>query len=230
MEANRHIEAVLIDVDDTLVLTEAAAYEIENLAIQKQGLPKFTRELHKQTWGQPLFEIILRRSPGVDIDSFRKTYKELVADYVKNGKVDKIEDWNIEILKNLRRLGLKLFIVTSRELQEVEHMLAEDHILANYIDAFYHKDNNEYHKPDPRVFNKVLFENNMKSINCIYVGDSVSDAEAAFGAGMGFVACLEAGLRKKEDFSHYPSTLYINKFTELYGLLKPFVKYSEGNV
>jgi hypothetical protein len=61
------ISAVVVDVDDTLVLTEAVCFEIENAALAKLDRPPMTRAVHIATWGQPLLDAIRLRSPGVDV-------------------------------------------------------------------------------------------------------------------------------------------------------------------
>lgn len=50
------IEAVVIDVDDTLCLTEAACFDLENETIQRMGRQPMERNVHLSTWGQPVFK------------------------------------------------------------------------------------------------------------------------------------------------------------------------------
>lgn len=43
------IKAVIIDIDDTLCLTEAACYELENQVLLSMGRIPMTRDIHKET-------------------------------------------------------------------------------------------------------------------------------------------------------------------------------------
>jgi phosphoglycolate phosphatase-like HAD superfamily hydrolase len=49
----------------------------------------------------------------------------------------------------------------------------------------------------------------------VYVGDSLTDAEAAKGAGLHFIACLEAGIRTRDDFAIHPVDRFIERFADL---------------
>lgn len=65
------IEAVVIDLDDTLCLTEAACFEMENEVLERMGRLPMPREVHLETWGRPLFEAISDRAPGIDVEAFK---------------------------------------------------------------------------------------------------------------------------------------------------------------
>ncbi len=59
------------------------------------------------------------------------------------------------------------------------------------------------HKPDPDVFLPTLKKLDQKGINnkksILYVGDSLDDLKAAYGAGIDFIA-VTTGLYSREDF------------------------------
>lgn len=174
-----------------------------------------TREMHKATWGRPLFDAIVERSPGVDVKVFEEIYHVIVQEHFDNGKMDSIPQVNFTALERLAAENRVLFLLTSRTHTELKHMLEPDHQLASHIKAFYYKDTMQFHKPDPRAFDELLADNNLKSDECIYVGDSVSDAVASKKAGLYFVASLESGLRQKSDFDPRQVDRFINTFPEL---------------
>lgn len=209
------IKVVLLDFDDTLCLTEESCFQMENDVAQEMGFPPMTREMHKITWGKPLQDIIATRIPGINSREFMKHMEKTLPEYIENEKLDVIPEDNLKILDQLRNSGKKLAILTSRSLQEVQHLLHENHPLAKHIDAFYHRDNLEYLKPDPRVFNNALYQFDIMPEEAVYVGDSVSDAIAAKEAGMHFIAVLESGLRTKEDFEGKAVDFYAEKFTDI---------------
>lgn len=108
------IEAVVIDLDDTLCLTEAVCFDMENEVLQRIGRPPMPRDLHVETWGKPLFDVIGVRSPGVDVEAFRDAYHPIIAEYTASGKLDSIPDENYGALDRLIGLGKSLMILTSR--------------------------------------------------------------------------------------------------------------------
>lgn len=209
------IKAVIIDFDDTLCLTEAVCFDLENEVLVRMGRPKMSREVHLKTWGKPLFEAIIERSPGVDVEEYKKAYHPVIAEFIESGKLDAIAKENYETLDNLIKSGKLIMILTSRTHGEVKHLIHKDHLLSSRVKAFYYRDNMQFHKPDPRAFGELLAENNLQPAQCVYVGDSRSDAEAAYGAGLYFIASLESGLREKQDFNGTHVNKFINKFSEL---------------
>jgi phosphoglycolate phosphatase len=213
------IKAVIIDVDDTLCLTEAACFDLENEALQRMGRGSMERAVHLGTWGQPLFDAIAVRSPGINVEEFKVAYHPVIDEFIADGRLDSIPEANYQALDRLVELGKKLMLLTSRTHDEFKHLLAPDHLLAGRVSAFYYKDNMAYHKPDPRAFDEVLRDNNLQSSQCVYIGDSPSDAAASNQAGLGFIASLESGIRQRQDFDGYEVAAYIDKFPDVVNAL-----------
>lgn len=210
------IKAVILDFDDTLCLTEEACFYLENETLEKMGRPHMSRELHKKTWGKDLFTAMLERSPGIDLEEFRHVFYDVVMpEHIASGRLDKIPEENLKALDKILERGKQVVILTSREKQELEHLLEPDHELASRVDTFYYKDNMRYHKPDPRAFEHIEIEHGWKAQECVYVGDSVGDAASAKGAGLHFIASLESGIRSKSDFADHPVDAFIHKFPEV---------------
>lgn len=209
------IKAVIVDFDDTLCLTEQTSFELENEVLHLMGRPEQSRSIHRSTWGQPLYEVIEHRSPGVDVTVFQQLMGEKIASWVEEGRIDAIPYANLDTLDKLINDGRQLYVLTSRTHNEVEHLLAADHDLAHRIKAFYYRDIMEYHKPDPRAFDGLLSDNGFARSECVYVGDSPSDAAAAKQGQMHFIASLESDLRTEHDFRAYAVDLFIEKFTKL---------------
>lgn len=214
------IKAVVIDLDDTLCMTEAVSFEMENASLAKLGLPPMPRELHLRTWGKPLFEIITTRSPGVDVEAFKVAYHPIIAKFIKDGKLDAISEENYAALDELINMDKTLIVLTSRTHGELQHLLEPDHLLASRVKTFYYRDNMQFHKPDPRAFDQLLADYDFAPQDCLYIGDSVSDAEASKQAGLHFVASLESGLRQRSDFDGHPVDLFVNKFSDVVDAVK----------
>ncbi len=174
---------------------------MENEIAGRLGFPSMTRETHQKNWGKPVEEAIVERIQGIDPKVFMQEHERVHQQFIASKKIDVINEENLAFLDKIKSSGLRLAIVTSRSLQEVKHLLQKDHHINTRIEKIYHKDNSEYLKPDPRVFDKVLSDFSIKPNEAIYLGDSISDAVSAKSAGLHFIAILESGLRTREDFS-----------------------------
>lgn len=142
-------------------------------------------------------------------------FRPTIDEYVRTGKLDMIPKANYDTLDALIRNGKSIVLLTSRNHTELKHLMAPDHLLAGRVSAFYYRDNMQYHKPDPRAFDALLHERKLQPGECVYVGDAQSDATAASGAGVHFIASLESGLRQASDFERVPVDAFIHTFPEL---------------
>jgi phosphoglycolate phosphatase len=209
------ISAVLVDFDDTLCPTEEAGFALENEVLRRLGRPPQTREIHKATWGQPMLAAMPVRSPGVDVAQFHSVVHDLFPAWAAEGRIDAIPQVNLRALDALRNEGLRIYVVTSRIEDELRHILTSEHTLMQRLDGMYYHETLPYHKPDPRVFDKIFDTHNLTPEECVYVGDSPSDAAAAKQAGLYFIATLESGLRKEEDFQPWGADHFIARFSEV---------------
>jgi phosphoglycolate phosphatase-like HAD superfamily hydrolase len=175
------IRAVAVDIDDTLVLTEAVSFELENEVLAGLGRAPMPRAVHVSTWGQPLLEAIGHRSPGVDTGRFAAAFPPVFGRYVADGRIDAVAPDNLAAL-------------------------------AGRLSGAYHLGNVRHPKPDPRAFDELLADGGLAPGECVYVGDSPSDARAANGAGVRFVACLQSGLRTPEHFAGCRVDAFIDAF------------------
>ncbi|MFI6485477.1 HAD family hydrolase [Nonomuraea sp. NPDC050663] len=209
------IRAAVVDVDDTLCQTEAACYALENEVLTRIGRAPMPRAIHLSTWGMTLLEAMPLRSPGIDLDHFSAVYPEVLNTYVTSGQLDIISPETLRTLDDLILSGRQLMLLTSRTEPEVRHLLAPDHPLTTRLTATYHADNTRFQKPDPRAFDEFLAASGYRPDECVYIGDSPADAAAATGAGLRFIACLESGVRHRDDFSAYPVDVFVQSFHEI---------------
>lgn len=209
------IKAAIFDFDDTLCMSEASCFALENEILRRMGRDAQPRELHKNTWGIDLESAMKLRSPGIDIPEFWRLFPLVHSEFVESGRMDVVPETNLAALRRLKGMGLELMIVTSRTETESRHLRSSSHKLAELIDAFYHKDSNPWSKPDPRVFAHIEHQHGFKPHECVYVGDAIGDAAAATGAGLYFIASLEGGLLAKEDFAPYAVDAFVSTFPEV---------------
>lgn len=209
------IRAVVLDVDDTLCLTEAACFALENEVLSRIGATPIERAVHRATWGQPLLTALPTRSPGVDLDRFVAAYPSVLGRYVAEGLLDAIVPENLRALDDLAAAGRAVYVLTSRTEEEMRHLLAPGHALAGRLKGAFHAGNTSFGKPDPRAFDEFLAETGFPPAQCVYVGDSPGDADAALGAGLRFIACLQSGVRDRTDFAGRAVDAYIPAFPDI---------------
>lgn len=209
------IKAVILDIDDTLSLTEVVSFNIENKILKNMGQPTMSRKVHLETWETPPSKAIPIRAPGVDVTEFMLAYTEALDKCIESGKFDLIPKQNLAALDKLIEQGKQLMILSSRNHARIKHLLKPGSLLASRISAFYYRDNLEFRKPNPKVFDALLQQSGLKPAQCVYVGDSLRDAKAAKGAGLHFIASLESGLRQKKDFDGLPVDAFINQFPDI---------------
>lgn len=208
------IKLVVVDFDDTLCMTEEATFHLENQIAVSMGFEPMTRETHLGNWGKNLEHAILERIPGIDSKEFMDNHEIVHREFAEHGKVDNVSDQNLQFLDDVLASGRKLAIVTSRSIKELQHLLEKNHPLNSRIEKFYHKDNSEYLKPDPRVFDKVLKDFDVSPSETIYLGDTIGDGVSAKGAGLHFIAVLESGIRNRDDFKSVPVDFFATTLPE----------------
>ncbi len=194
------IKLVIFDFDDTLCMTEAGCFEMENAIAKQLGLPEVDRDKHRQTWGIPLQKALPKRFPGVNVDLFMGKLENAVPRFAGEGIIDAVPLKNLQMLDDLKRAGISAAVLTSRMKFECEHLLAPDGPLDGRIERFYFKEAYQGFKPDPIVFSGVLKDFDVLPCEAAYIGDSPADAVCAKGAGLYFIACLESGLRTVKSF------------------------------
>lgn len=211
------IQVVILDFDDTLCLSEESCFRFENKIAQELGHAPMSRTIHQITWGQNLQDAIKERVPGIDAEKFMNLFEKMVPQAILDGEFDNVPERNLDVLDKLKDAGKKLAIITSRSFGEVKYLMDTTHPLSKRIDMFYHRDNSEHLKPDPRVFNKALYEFDAKPKECVYVGDTLKDGFAAKEAGLSFIAVLESGLVSEDNFRNVniPVDFYAAKFTDI---------------
>jgi len=214
------IKAVGFDLDDTLVMTEPKAFETENKVLVRMGHPPMSREVHLSTWGQPLDEAVELRAPGVNSQEFMKVFAEEFEKRLKRDDMDLLTESASSTLEYLSSKGYYLFILTNRDGFETVHLTRGGHPISVHIapEDVYHRDNVDKPKPDAAAFN-WLIARGYKPEECVFVGDSLIDGQAANAAGLKFIATLESGIRADDYFKDIKVSAVINSFGDLKSLL-----------
>ena len=118
-----------------------------------------------------------------------------------------------ETVARLRGRGLALGIVSTKYRYRIEGILRREGLLAPFA-AIVGGEDVTAHKPDPEGLRLAMERLGAGPEETLYVGDSVTDAEAARRAGVSFVAVL-SGTTPREAFLGYPVCAMIQSLTNL---------------
>lgn len=209
------IKLILVDFDDTLCLSEQACFLLENEIAAQLGFPPMGREIHQANWGKPLKDAIVERIPGIDADAFMKLFPVVSQKHILEGTFDHVSEENLEVLRQLKAKGYKIVIQTSRQRCEVEYLISDKSPIMPIIDGFFYQERYQYKKPDPRVFLLPESVFHIEFRDMVYVGDAFTDVQWCQAAGVNFIASIESGLRKQEDFEKLGVKWFIKTFAEL---------------
>jgi HAD superfamily hydrolase (TIGR01549 family) len=216
----RNLEAVLFDVDFTLVrpgpelgpegyrrlggrhglVLEPERYETAR-AVAIETLKRHPELRHDDEIWIAFTEVIVREMGG-DAAGARECAEEMTAAWELHHNFELYED-ALPVLEELRGCGLKLGLVsnTGRDLQEfvLHHRLDVDVAIGSRAHGFT--------KPDPTIFRAALAELEVEPAAAAMVGDSVvDDVEGALALGMRAILIDRSGLHP--DFSPRLEDLY----------------------
>ena len=201
------IKAVLFDLDGTLVDTLEDLADAVNFALSKYGFP--THELHKFNYfvGNGMKNLIERSLPeeGVDEETFQKVF-DAFYNYYSVHYLDKTYVYSgfEEVLNTLKIKGIKLAVVSNKRHEMTEAII--DKQLVGYFDAVTGQRPDYPVKPDPTLALKIIDDLGATPAECVFVGDSGSDAVTARNIGCKGVGVLW-GFRTEEELlengAHY---------------------------
>jgi len=179
------IKAIIFDLDDTLIQTSKAKYKaLQHVAKKFYDLDLTDGDIRLH-WGKP-FELFMKDLFG-EVDETEKIIENYYS--VRNNFPTPAYEESKDSLLTLRK-KYKLGMVTA----STRHMTVEDLRIAGLSELMFDhiqtSEDSSHHKPDPKVFAPIkrkFLENNILTNELLYVGDSLSDWEAARGAKISFV-------------------------------------------
>ena len=189
----RAVLGVVVDVDDTLVLTATTGFRKCVETAGRLGLQPPTHEQFAASYGTLSFDDCVRTWHGdVDADTYRAVYDGL-ADAVPAVPVGGVA----ALVARCRASGLRVAVLTNGPADKTRRKLAVCGLEADALDGVWDGDSLEHCKPDPRCFDAVVSAWRLPRRSLLYVGDAPVDRDAALHAGLLFVG-VRTGPRKEE--------------------------------
>ena len=208
---------VIFDFDYTLADSSRGVLECVNHALRNMGLPTAQPEDVKKTIGMSLPDTLATLA-GMENEERSEEFSRLFIERADEVMADltMVFDNVPQIMGQLRARGVSLGIVSTKFRYRIETILGRVGLLEPF-DAIVGGEDVSRHKPDPEGLLMAVDMLGSPS-STLYVGDSVSDAEAAMRAGLPFVAVL-SGVTPREAFADYPVYKVLNKLSDLADLI-----------
>ncbi|MDR2492020.1 MAG: HAD-IA family hydrolase [Coriobacteriales bacterium] len=179
-------EALLFDLDGTLIDSEELI------------LSSF-RHATAQVLGRTYPDEVMRDMIGIPLDyQMRKLSEEGAAELLRvyrehnrtvHDQLVRAFDGVDKVMAALKQRGYRCAVVTSKLTYQAVHGL-EMFDLVRYFEFVQGSDQTERHKPDPTPLLVAAEKMGIAPSQCVYVGDSPYDMQAARAAGMTAVAAL----------------------------------------
>ena len=178
------LKAVIFDLDGTLIDSLPPIIERHNLTAKKMGLPAVKREDYTKHNGLGWHGLIHGLWPDVDPEEFIEVYSTTSKPPYKAfpGALDAV--------KELREKGFLLGIVTGKPDTPAEQQLADEGFELDWFEFVHGEGRCAACKPDGRAFDNaltVLGLHNIEKKDVVYVGDGLTDLQAARNAGIKFI-------------------------------------------
>ena len=210
------VQTIIFDFDYTLVDSARGTIDGVNFAFEEMGLPIASDDAVRRTIGLSLPDILTALAE----DAYAKYVDEFTRLFFQRADETMVALAEFyagvpQTVKTLRGLGIHLAIVSQKTRRYIQPILEKENLLEAFEvivgggDAAF--------KPDPEGLRFAVSQTGSVPANCLYVGDSVTDAETARRADIAFVAVL-SGVTPRTAFENYNTYAILEDVSGLLGL------------
>ena len=218
MKISPGIKSVIFDFDYTLADSSEGVIECANYALRRLGLPEAENDAIRRTIGLSLPHTLTALA-GEEHAKLGEEFMQIFLDMAEKMMPDAtaLLDFVPSLVDNLLGHGITLGIVSSGRRWRISRVLRREG-LDGQFKVIVGVEDVETPKPDPSGLLRAVDALDTPKKHCIYVGDSVTDAETARRAGVPFMAVL-SGVTEREAFADYDSAGVLGSAAELLGVL-----------
>ena len=214
MDRTPQVECVIFDFDYTLADSSDGVINCVNYALKHLGLPAAADDAIRRTIGLSLPHTLVALAGERHAcrgEEFMRLFIER-ADVILHDSIV-MYDFVASTVDVLRSSGIRLGIVSSKYRRRIESVLVRDRLEARFEFIVGGEDVKNL-KPDPTGLLRAVSALGTPKERCLYVGDSVTDAETARRAEVPFVAVL-SGVTEREAFAKYEPVALLESAGEL---------------
>jgi phosphoglycolate phosphatase len=217
-EVMENIRAIIFDFDFTLADSSKGVEECVSYGFNMLDLPIPSKQEIFKTIGLSLKETFITLA-GIQ----NKNKAEAFSHYFIQKADEVMADLTVifddvpNVIHLLKDNGILIGIVSTKFRYRIESILARENLL-EYFDVIIGAEDVMNHKPNPESLLLALNKLNLSRSNVLYIGDSLTDAEAAKSAGISFGPVL-SGMASKESFRNYQTLAILNNISDLLKLL-----------
>ena len=213
-EGRETVEAVVFDLDGTLLDTLEDLKDSVNVALTAYGLPERSREEICAFVGNGIRNLIMRAVPeGEKHPEFENVFA-LFKEHYREHCNDKTVPYDgiLELMRELHGRGVKMAIVSNKFDAGVKAL--NEKFFQDYIEIALGEVPGSKRKPDPESLNVVLQLLGVDKEHAVYVGDSDVDIQTAKNAE---VRCISVswGFRDEEFLLNHEAGIVIGRPLEL---------------
>jgi len=169
----------LFDFDGTLVNSRPAMSYIFHTSFDKVGI-RIKEDDISYLMRYPLEESYYKF--GGKKECYSEFVKEIITNLLSQKSVELTSFFpeSVEVIKKLKSKGAKIGIVTSNDIKHCFDVFDYLHFDKTLIDVYIGRNECKNHKPHPEPILKALdlFKFDYSNDECVYIGDSLLDAEA----------------------------------------------------
>ena len=183
---------IIFDLDGTLINTIDDLGQACNYALAACGFPTHKIEDYPRLVGNGINKLIERALPEEQRqEETVMQVREYFVPYYDEHNCDYTRPYEgiPQLLKTLKEQGHYLAVASNKYQAATEKIVAQ--LFPGIFDIVLGERENIARKPDPQIVYDILSTLNtqLSTTNCLYIGDSLVDAQTAKAANLPFVAC-----------------------------------------
>ena len=221
----RSLEAVLFDLDGTLLDTVADIAEALNRALAERGWPPIAPSEVRRMIGRGSPTLMERAAAFLNRELDEAAKAAMLERFFHHyGFLEESGEFKAEpyagaaeCLRGLHEGGLRIAVVTNKH-ERFATGLLKALALSAWVDCVVGGDSCPRRKPDPAPLLFACAQLGAAPARALMVGDSINDVQAARGAGIP-VICVPYGYNEGEDPRLLACDAFVESLADLPGLL-----------
>ena len=210
-------KAVFFDLDGTLTDSYEAIVTSFEYALKKKGISPIEDEAVRRSYIGPALVISYMKYYGVsreEADALVELYRQVYRQ--GNMYLVKVYEGTAETLAELKNMGLRLFVVTSKPIEFAKAVLEKEG-LSDYFEKIQAPGFADCEKSKAELIGDLLSEYDLNAGDCLMVGDTHYDIEGGNAAGTDTAGALY-GYPGEGDFENADYT--VNCIKEIVSIVK----------